>query len=106
MADEDLFDRHPDLPPRPIPARDRQQAVAMRYDSDRDAAPKLIAKGAGSTAERILALAREHGIPLYEDADLVTLLGVLDLGAEIPPSLYRALAEVLAFIYRADQNAR
>lgn len=82
----------------------RARAVALRYHEDEDAAPKVVAKGQGSTAERLLALAREHGVPLHEDRDLVTLLEVLDLGAEIPPRLYRALAEVLAHVYRAERR--
>lgn len=84
----------------------RPEAVALRYDQEREGAPRVLAKGTGTIADRILALARENGVPLYEDADLVTLLGVLDLDTEIPPRLYQALAEVLAHLYRADQRAR
>lgn len=82
------------------------EAIALRYREDQDRAPTVVAKGGGTLADRILALAKEHQIPLYEDRDLVSLLGVLDLGTEIPPQLYRALAEVLAHIYRADRRAR
>ena len=73
-------------------------AVALRYEGK--GAPRVTAKGRGQTAERILALAQEHGIPLREDPDLVYLLSQLDLGDEIPATLYLAVAEVIAFAYR------
>ncbi|TVR14383.1 MAG: hypothetical protein EA401_04675 [Planctomycetota bacterium] len=82
----------------------RKQAVAMRYNSDQDAAPRILAKGKGTIAERILALAEEHAIPLHRDDDLVTLLSVLEVDAEIPPRLYHAMAEVLAHIYRINRR--
>lgn len=86
----------------PSPAR--KQAVAMRYHQDKDSAPRVVAKGQGSIAERILALAEEHAIPLHRDDDLVTLLAVLDIDAEIPPRLYHAMAEILAHIYRINRH--
>ncbi len=73
-------------------------AVALQYDGT--GAPKVTAKGSFLVAERILELADEHGIPLHEDADLVTLLAQLDLGTEIPANLFIAVAEVIAFAYR------
>ena len=73
-------------------------AVALRYDGH--GAPRITAKGRGLTAERILALAAEHGIPLREDPDLVVLLSQMDLGGEIPATLYLAVAEVIAFAYK------
>lgn len=84
----------------------RPAAVALRYDAEREAAPRVLAKGRGEVAERILALAAEHGIPLHEDADLLRLLLVLDLDVEVPPHLYRALAEVLAHLYRVNARTR
>ena len=74
----------------------------MRYDADSESAPRVVAKGQGEVAERILAIAAEHGIPLHEDRDLLRLLMVLDLDVEIPPHMYKALAEVLAHIYRVN----
>lgn len=85
---------------------DRRRAVALRYHSSADASPRVLAKGQGEIAERIIALATSHGVPLHEDRDLVQLLGVLDLDVEVPPSLYRALAEVLAHVYRANALLR
>lgn len=83
----------------------RRRAVAVRYRNDDDRAPRVLAKGGGEIAERIIALARQHGIPLHEDRDLVHLLGLIELDTEIPPALYRALAEILAHLYRANARA-
>lgn len=80
------------------PARGPRQAVALVYDGR--GAPRVVAKGRGDVAERILALAREHRVPLREDVALAGLLARLDLGDEIPPALYAAVAELLAFAYR------
>lgn len=81
-----------------------RKAVALRYDMARDRAPRVVAKGRGAVAERIMALAREANVPLRNDPDLALLLEALDLEAEIPPQLYRAVAEVLAFVYRLNQE--
>ena len=64
-------------------------AVALHYDG-KDA-PRVSAKGTGEIAEQIIALAKQHGIPLHEDADLITLLAKLDIGENIPQSLYTSL---------------
>lgn len=72
-------------------------AVALHYDGKE--APRVTAKGTGELAEQIIALAKEHGVPLHEDAALITLLSKLDLGDEIPQPLYMAVAEVIAFAY-------
>lgn len=81
-----------------------RRAVALRYDQDQDHAPKVAAKGRGDIADRIRDLAEQHGIPIHEDTDLVQLLEVLDLGVEVPPRMYKALAEVLAHVYRVDKS--
>ena len=86
------------------PKQPRRRAVALRYDTQQDHAPRVTAKGAGLLAERIVSLAREHGVPVHEDPDLVTLLSKLDVNAEIPEDLYKAVAEVLAFIYRLNKR--
>ena len=86
----------------PIP--DRKKAVALRYDEDKELSPKVVAKGAGLRADRILEIARESGIYVHEDPDLVALLSKLDLNVEIPEHLYRAVAEVLAFVYRVNRG--
>ena len=84
------------------PKKFRQLAVALGYDVDRNSAPKVLAKGAGHVAERILELAKEHDIPIRQDADLVQALAKLDLGEAIPKELYPAVAEVLAYVYRMN----
>lgn len=73
------------------------RVVALRYDGK--AAPRVTAKGRGSLAEEILALAEEHGIPLEKDPELTELLSQIPLGEEIPEALYLAVAEVIAFAY-------
>ena len=78
-------------------AKDPDLAIALKYDGEN--APRLTAKGCGELANRILALADEHAIPLHEDAELAALLSQIPLGDEIPESLYRAVAEVIAFAY-------
>ena len=88
---------------RPLPFIPKE-AVALRYEPPLDHAPRLVAKGRGDMAERILELARIHNIPVREDSDLVGLLGKLDLEAEIPPTLYKVIAEILAFIYFVNEK--
>ena len=78
------------------------KAVALKYDGKKDKAPSVIAKGRGNIAEKIIDIAKEHNVPLYEDKNLIQVLEALDLETEVPPELYRAVAEVLAFIYRLN----
>ncbi len=78
------------------------KAVALKYDQEKGNAPKVIAKGRGEIAEKIIEIAKACNLPLYEDKNLVQILEALELETEIPPELYRAVAEVLAFIYRLN----
>ena len=78
------------------------KAVALKYDQRKDRAPRVIAKGRGNIAEKIIDIAKENNVPLYEDNNLIQILEALELETEIPPELYRAVAEVLAFIYRLN----
>jgi len=73
------------------------RAIALSYDGDN--APTVTASGEGAIAEEIVRVARTHGVPLREDAMLAALLGDLELGEEIPPMLYRVIAEVIAYAY-------
>ena len=82
------------------------KAVALKYDRKKDNAPRVIAKGRGEIAEKIIEVARAHNVPLYEDKNLIQILEALDLETEIPPELYRAVAEVLAFIYRLNSKTQ
>lgn len=79
-------------------------AVVLEYDREKNPAPVVTATGVGLTAERIIAIAKENGIPLREDPDLVAVLSQLDVGEIIPSDLYPAIAEVLAFVYRLNQD--
>ncbi|HRI89171.1 MAG TPA: EscU/YscU/HrcU family type III secretion system export apparatus switch protein [Candidatus Hydrogenedentes bacterium] len=83
-----------------------RKAVALHYDADGDAAPRVIAKGDRLLAERIIEIAKQNDIPIHEDPDLVAILSALDVNREIPQSLYRAVAEVLAFVYSVNQDVR
>jgi flagellar biosynthesis protein len=86
----------------------RNSAVALRYHTEApfsDFAPRLVAKGEGLLADRIVELAKQHGIPVEKDPDLLALLQPLDLDQIIPPDLFRAVAIVLAGIYRANAGA-
>lgn len=74
-------------------------AVALKYDTEKDNAPTVTAKGARLTAEQILKIAQEHDIPIYKDPELVKMLSQIPLGDEIPQELYLAVAEVIAFAY-------
>ena len=80
----------------------KTKAVALKYEMDKNAAPRVVAKGKDFIAEKIIETARAHNVPLYEDKNLVQVLEALDLDTQIPPELYRAVAEVLAFIYRLN----
>lgn len=83
---------------------ERSQAVALSYSSESDEAPKVIAKGSGLVAENILNLAKENAVPIYKNKTLTGMLMAVELEREIPPELYQAIAEVLAHIYRLNQD--
>jgi flagellar biosynthesis protein len=82
------------------PAR-HQQAVALAYQ-DGDGAPKVVARGKGLLAEQIIGRARDAGVFVHESKDLVALLMEVDLDRQIPPALYRAIAELLAWLYHVE----
>jgi flagellar biosynthesis protein len=86
--------------------RIKRKAVALKYNTESDAAPRVIAKGDRLLAERIIEIAKENGVPIHEDPDLVSLLATLDIDREIPDALYRAVAEVLAFVYSVNAKAK
>ncbi len=88
-------------------APSRPRAAALRYQPQSpflDAAPRLVAKGQGLLAERILALARESGIPISQDPNLLNALEPLELNRLIPPELFQAVAILLATLYRTNQD--
>ena len=77
--------------------KNKPRAIALQYDGE--SAPKITAKGEGFTATEIIALAKKHGIPLQQNAELTALLSGIRLNEEIPASLYTAVAQILAFLY-------
>ncbi|MDP1607049.1 MAG: EscU/YscU/HrcU family type III secretion system export apparatus switch protein [Rhodocyclaceae bacterium] len=83
--------------------KERSLAVALKY-APGDAAPKVVAKGRGLVAQEIIARAQEHGVFVHESPELVTLLSQVDLDDHIPPALYIAVAELLAWLYRMEQG--
>lgn len=82
-------------------SEESKKAVALKYyEENKDSAPKVVAKGRGWIAEKIIEIARHHGIPLKEDDALVEVLSKLELYEEIPVELYKAVAEILVFVYQ------
>jgi flagellar biosynthesis protein len=82
----------------------KKKAAALQYRPGTQRAPRLVASGEGHIAEKILEIAGEREIPVYEDEKLADQLSALALGEEIPYELYEAVAGVLAFIARIDQE--
>ena len=82
---------------------ERKEAVVLKYDEAAHIAPVVKAKGKGKIAENIIREAEKHEIPIHEDAALVELLGKININETIPEELYKAVAEVLAFIYQIDR---
>jgi flagellar biosynthesis protein len=79
-------------------------AVALHYD--KTGAPRVVAKGKGTIGEKIVELAREHDIPIEENEVLAGALSRVEIGDEIPPDLYKAVAEVLIFVLRLSGRVR
>lgn len=80
-----------------------KKAVALGYNRDKDNAPKVLASGKGEIAQNIIDAARKYDVPIKEDSDLVEILSKVDINQEIPPNLYKAVAEVFSFLYRATK---
>lgn len=84
----------------------KNKAVALRYNNEKDPAPRLVAKGSGVIAEKIIEAALKAGVPVQEDPELVALLMKLDIDRIIPPEMYVAVAEILAFIYKVNSKVK
>ena len=82
-----------------------KRAAALRYDAESGGAPRVVAAGSGEIAERIIALAQEHGVPIRDDAALAEALARLQLEAEVPEELWAAVAEALVWAYRLTSRA-
>lgn len=94
----DHSEQEPENPAEP------KQATALKYDyKQSQAAPEVVATGTGEVAEEILRVAETHEIPVYKDPSLARALGQLELGSLVPAELYKAVAEVLVFVYSLDQ---
>ena len=91
-----------ELSPTLLPKR---RAVALQYGPD-DAAPVVVASGMGYLAEKIVSVAQENGVPVYEDDSLATILTQLNLGQEIPPELYQAIVEIYVYFLNFDLSRR
>ena len=95
----------PPLLPRAKPAAPRREAVALAYEHGR-VAPRVVAKGRGDLAETIIARAKDAGLFVHESPELVALLMQVDLDKTIPAELYQAVAEILAFVYYLEREAK
>ncbi len=88
-------------------SRSRQKrAAALKYQPKLDNAPKVIAKGKGKVAEKIIEIAKEHNIYIHDDPDLIEVLYQLDLNEDIPSELYVVVAELLAFVYSLNSGKK
>lgn len=85
------------------PTDPTREAIALAYRQT-DAAPRVVARGKGLIAEEIIARAREHGVYVHESPELVALLTQVDIDEHIPPQLYMAVAELLAWLYRIENG--
>jgi flagellar biosynthesis protein len=82
----------------------RMKAAALKYRPKIDSAPRVIAKGQGKVAEKIIEIAKAHHLHIQSDPDLIEVLSQVDINEEIPPDLYIVVAELLAFVYSLNRN--
>ena len=81
-----------------------KKAVALKYDSKTTNAPKLSAKGKDKTAQKIIQLAKENNIPIKEDKNLIEMLSEVELNKEVPPQMYKAIAEIFSWVYNSSKK--
>lgn len=77
-----------------------QKAVALKYDETQNSAPVIVASGMGYVAEKIVEIANDNGVPVYEDNSLATVLTQMKLGKEIPPELYQTIVDIYAYFLK------
>ena len=82
----------------------KQKAAALRYDKEKESAPRVVAKGEGESAKNIIKIAQLHNLPIRKDEDLIELLSKVELDKEVPEALYKAVAEVFSFIYKMTKK--
>ncbi len=83
-----------------------QKAVALGFDKNKDAAPKVLAAGKGVIAEQIVQIARENNVPMHKDANLVEILSILDIDEYIPLEVYSVVAEIFTYIYEQEAKKK
>jgi len=81
-----------------------RKAAALRYDTSKESAPRVVAKGKGKSADNIIKIAELHNLPIKKDEDLIELLSKVELDKEVPAELYKAVAEVFSFIYKVTNK--
>lgn len=86
--------------------RQKQTAVALKYNPDKDYSPVVVAAGHGRAAERIISLADDSGVPIYRDDSTATLLSMVDVGQGIPPELYSVVAGIYVEIMKLAGNKK
>ena len=82
----------------------KQKAVALKYEQTKNNSPKVTAKGEGKTAQKIIQIAKENGVALKKDENLVELLSNIELDTEVPPEMYKAVAELFSFLYNITKK--
>ncbi len=87
-------------------SKEIKKAVALKYETQKDNAPKVVAKGSGKIAEKIIEIAKEYGITIKEDKELVEMLAKLDIGEEIPTQLYEVVAKIFAYVYSTKNQLK
>ncbi len=83
-----------------------KRAVALKYDEEKSSAPVIVATGLGHMAEKIVETANKIDIPVYEDNSLATILSQLELGAQIPEEVYKAVVEIYVYFLKFDPNKK
>ena len=82
-------------------------AVALKYEQEEMGAPRLVAKGTELIAKKIISIAKEHGIPVIENPPVArALFRLVEINRELPPELYKAVAEILLFVYNLRKNQK
>lgn len=82
------------------------KAAALRYDTQKENAPRVVAKGEGKTAENIIKIAELNDLPIKKDEDLMELLSNVEIDKEVPDALYKAVAEVFSFVYKVSRKKK
>lgn len=84
----------------------KKEAIALKYDKEKNRAPVITAKGKNEAAQKIIQIAKENGVPIKKDEDLVQLLSKVELDSEVPPEMYKAVAEIFSFIYSITKDKK